>query len=205
MTHIKTHLLLPLILLLSLLLTACHSTEPTVPPETVPAEGRRVFLDSLHSQLGSSGEILPDGERYAAWFARRQNYRVEPWEDDGVAWCVCFLYWGLDQCGDYVNFDFNDPQVRTADVDLLRAYFTDSGRTTDAPQPGDIAFLDADPDDEDTTVNHAGAVLKVEGPTIYIIEGNTLRGQRYPTGTAALYSYDLTDPKILGYGVLDWK
>jgi len=193
------------ILLAIFLLTAC--TPAPASPETAPAlpEGRQLFLDSLNSQLGSAGEILPDGERYAAWFARRQNYRVEPWEDEEVAWCVCFLYWGIAETEDYVTFDFDDPQIRTADVDLLWAYFTDSGQTTAAPQPGDIIFFDTNPADDDPTVNHAGAVWKVEESTIYIIEGNTLRGGNHPTGTVAVLAYDLSDPCILGYGELDWK
>ena len=202
-------------LLLCLLLTACSPR--TVPQETatVPlsemeeisqeAHGRAAFVEALLSQTGSAGEILGTGQRYAAWFARRQNYRVEPWEDENVAWCVCFLYWGIDQIGDYVTFDFDDPGIRTADVDLLYAYFTDTGRRTDDPKPGDLIFFDTDPEDTDPTVNHAGAVAKVDASTIYIIEGNTLRGPNHPTGTAQLLSYPPEDPRILGYGVLDWK
>lgn len=194
------------VILLSLLLTACtslHPTETTAP--AAPSEGPEVFLEALLSQVGSSGEILGTDQRYAAWFARRQNYRVEPWEDEDVAWCVCFLYWGIDRCGDSVTFDFDDPKIRTADVDLLWSYFTDSAQTTKDPRPGDLVFFDTDPEDADASVNHAGAVVKIEGPTIYIIEGNTLRGRNHPTGTAAVLEYDLSDPAILGYGKLNWK
>lgn len=205
MTHVIKKL--SFLLFLILLLTACTPAPASL--ETVPkpvlSEGRQIFLDSLLSQTGSAGEILDSGERYAAWFARRQNYRVEPWEDENVAWCVCFLYWGIAEAEDYVTFDFDEPQIRTADVDLLWAYFTDSGRITAVPQPGDLVFFDTDPGDEDTTVNHAGAVWKVEDSTIYIIEGNTLRGENHPTGTAAVLSYSLSDPRILGYGALNWK
>lgn len=203
------------IFLLFLLLTACspHTTpQKTAPlPQSENGEtarepsGRELFVEALLSQAGSAGEILGTDQRYAAWFAQRQNYRVEPWEDESVAWCVCFLYWGIGQCEDYVNFDFDDPGVRTADVDLLYAFFSDTGRRTDDPKPGDIVFFDTDPEDEDPTVNHAGAVAKIDASTIYIIEGNTLRGQNHPTGTAAVLSYDLSDPRILGYGKLDWK
>ena len=204
-----------LLLLIPLQLTAC--SPPTAPQKTAttpPSEigetaqtpsGRERFVEALLSQTGSAGEILGTEERYAAWFARRQNYRVEPWEDENVAWCVCFLYWGIGQCEEYVNFDFDDPGIRTADVDLLYAFFSDTGRKTDDPKPGDLVFFDTHPGDEDKTVNHAGAVAKIDASTIYIIEGNTLRGQNHPTGTAALLSYPLEDPRILGYGVLDWK
>lgn len=193
-------------LLALVLLTAC--TPPRPAETTAPAEiseGSEAFLDVLLSQIGSSGEILGTEERYAAWFARRQNYRVEPWEDENVAWCVCFLYWGIDQCESYVNFDFDDPGIRTANVDLLWDWFRENGKTTEEPRPGDLIFFDTNPEDRDFTVNHAGAVVKIEGPTIYIIEGNTLRGKNHPTGTAAVLSYDLSDPRILGYGVLNWQ
>lgn len=211
MKHTLPPLLL-LALLLSLLLSACRSPAPQeiIPPETTlhaieNDEGRQVFLSALLSQIDSQGEILPEGERYAAWFARRQNYRVEPWEEDSVAWCVCFLYWGIGQCEDHLDFDFDDPMIRTADVDLFFASFTGEHWKTEDPLPGDIAFFDTDPADEDPTVNHAGAVLEVTGDTIYIIEGNALRGERYPTGVAAVREYEKNDPSILGYGALDWK
>lgn len=194
-------------LLLALLLTACTPTSPKLEtaPEAPLSEGRQAFLSALLSQIDSQGEILPEGERYAAWFARRQNYRVEPWEEDSVAWCVCFLYWGIGQCEDHLDFDFDAPMIRTADVDLFFASFTGGHWKTEDPLPGDIAFFDTDPADEDPTVNHAGAVLEVTGDTIYIIEGNALRGERYPTGVAAVREYEKNDPSILGYGALDWK
>lgn len=179
-------------------------------PQTIPgvenSRGRKAFLDALLSQCGSTGKILPeDAEPYALWFARRQGYREQPWAEDSVAWCVCFLYWGIDACGEYLEFDFRDGLIRSADVDQFQASFSAGHWKTTDPLPGDIVFFDTDPTDEDPTVNHAGAVLEVRDDSLYIIEGNTLRGSRYPTGTAALRKYPLEDSRILGYGELNWK
>ena len=42
-----------------------------------------------------------------------------------------------------------------------------------------------------------GAVLYVENGWVYTIEGNS-------GGRVAVQRYDLSDPRIVGYGLLDW-
>ena len=63
------------------------------------------------------------------------------------------------------------------------------------PIPGDYVFFDwnggSDPD-------HVGAVLCVEGDFLYTIEGNS-------GGKVAVNRYPKNDPRIVGYGVLNWK
>ena len=46
--------------------------------------------------------------------------------------------------------------------------------------------------------DHVGAVLCVEGNFLYTIEGNS-------GGRVAVQRYLLSDPRIVGYGVLKWK
>ena len=46
--------------------------------------------------------------------------------------------------------------------------------------------------------DHVGAVLCVEGDFLYTIEGNS-------GGKVAVQRYPKNDPRIVGYGVLNWK
>ena len=68
----------------------------------------------------------------------------------------------------------------------------DSGAT---PIPGDYVFFDWD---GGTDPDHVGAVLCVEGNFLYTIEGNS-------GGRVAVNCYPKNDPRIVGYGVLNWK
>ena len=57
-----------------------------------------------------------------------------------------------------------------------------------------MIFFDYDGLDPD----HVGIVLTVVDDYIYTIEGNT-------ADMVAVRKYTVNDPRIMGYGVLDWK
>ena len=64
------------------------------------------------------------------------------------------------------------------------------------PIPGDYVFFDWDRDNDP---DHVGAVLCVdENGYLYTIEGNS-------GGRVAVNCYPKNDPRIVGYGVLNWK
>lgn len=63
------------------------------------------------------------------------------------------------------------------------------------PIPGDYVFFDWDRDNDP---DHVGAVLCVDGTQLYTIEGNS-------GGRVAVNCYPKNDPRIVGYGVLNWK
>ena len=69
------------------------------------------------------------------------------------------------------------------------------------PIPGDYVFFDwdggTDPDGGKDP-DHVGAVLCVKGGFLYTIEGNS-------GGKVAVNRYPLSDKRIVGYGVLNWK
>ena len=69
------------------------------------------------------------------------------------------------------------------------------GDANNMPIPGDYVFFDWD---GGTDPDHVGAVLCVEGDFLYTIEGNS-------GGRVALNCYPKNDPRIMGYGVLNWK
>ena len=63
------------------------------------------------------------------------------------------------------------------------------------PIPGDYVFFDWD---GGTDPDHVGAVLCVKDGYLYTIEGNS-------GGRVAVNRYPKNDPRIVGYGVLNWK
>lgn len=173
---------------------------PTLPtlPSTAEKDARFAFLKTLADQYDSRGNILKgDTSRYkyfSEWYIG--GYANNPGWNQYTPWCGCFLSWGADQLKNSIN----GAPPRFADVDEGMEKFKDGsyGKWRErgaTPIPGDYVFFDwdgkSDPD-------HVGAVLCVEGNFLYTIEGNS-------SGRVALNCYPKNDPRIMGYGVLNWK
>lgn len=154
---------------------------------------RFAFLQKLADQYDSRGEIIGGKGYFSEWYIR--SYKDNPGWNQYTPWCACFLSWGAaQQPGE--TFDGDPPKF--ADVDdgmkLFRdGQWRDSGAT---PIPGDYVFFDWDGDRDP---DHVGAVLCVdENGYLYTIEGNS-------SGRVAVNCYPKNDPRIVGYGVLNWK
>lgn len=152
---------------------------------------RFAFLQKLADQYDSRGEIIGGKGYFSEWYIG--NYADNPGWNQYTPWCACFLSWAADQ----KKASINGAPPRFAKVDdgmkLFRdGQWRDSGAT---PIPGDYVFFDwdggSDPD-------HVGAVLCVDGNQLYTIEGNS-------GGRVAVNCYPKNDPRIVGYGVLNWK
>lgn len=170
-------------------------------PNLTDAEkkARYAFLKTLADQYDSRGNILKgDTSRYkyfSEWYI--DGYDNHPGWNQYTPWCGCFLSWGAEQQRDTID---GDPP-KFADVDKGMASFKESGKwrnpndANNMPIPGDYVFFDwdggSDPD-------HVGAVLCVKGGFLYTIEGNS-------GGRVAVNRYPLSDKRIVGYGVLNWK
>ena len=171
-----------------------HPTLPTL-PSTAEKDARFAFLKKLAGQKDSRGEIIGGSGYFSEWYIG--NYADHPGWNQYTPWCGCFLSWGADQMKTAING--NPP--RFANVDDGMAKFTESGMwrspndTNNMPIPGDYVFFDWD---GGTDPDHVGAVLCVEGNFLYTIEGNS-------GGRVAVHRYSLSDPRIVGYGVLNWK
>lgn len=176
-------------------------------PNLTDAEkkARYAFLKTLADQYDSRGNILKgDTSRYkyfSEWYI--DGYDNHPGWNQYTPWCGCFLSWAADQQKASINGD--PPSF--ADVDEGMAKFTENGkwrRPNDAhnmPIPGDYVFFDWDgrnDPDGGKDPDHVGAVLCVEGNFLYTIEGNS-------GGRVAVNRYPLSDSRIVGYGVLNWK
>ena len=171
-------------------------------PNLTDAEkkARFAFLKTLADQYDSRGEIKSDDSTYtykyfSEWYI--DDYAKNPGWNQYTPWCGCFLSWAADQ--QKTSIDGAPPKF--ADVDEGMKGFKDKsqwrerGDTNNMPIPGDYVFFDwdggKDPD-------HVGAVLCVEGNFLYTIEGNS-------GGRVAVNRYPLSDKRIVGYGVLNWK
>lgn len=154
---------------------------------------RFAFLQKLAGQYDSRGEIKgkSDYRYFSEWYIR--SYKDNPGWNQYTPWCACFLSWAADQ--KKASIDGDPPRFAKVDdgMKLFRdGQWRDSGAT---PIPGDYVFFDWD---RDRDPDHVGAVLCVDGDFLYTIEGNS-------GGKVAVNCYPKNDPRIMGYGVLNWK
>ena len=176
---------------------------PTLPDSTTLTEAEKkarfAFLQKLADQYDSRGEIKSDDSTYtyfSEWYI--DGYARDPRWNQYTPWCACFLSWAADQ----KKASINGAPPRFADVDRGMASFKESGKwrapndEKNKPIPGDYVFFDWDRDNDP---DHVGAVLCVdENGYLYTIEGNS-------GGRVAVNCYPKNDPRIMGYGVLNWK
>lgn len=172
---------------------------PTLPESTTLSEkekaARFAFLKTLADQYDSRGEIIGGSGYFSEWYIG--NYADHPGWNKYTPWCGCFLSWGAEQLKTSID---GDPP-RFANVDTGMEGFQKSGKwrnpndEVNKPIPGDYVFFDWDGDRDP---DHVGAVLCVEGNYLYTIEGNS-------GGRVAVNRYSLSDSRIVGYGVLNWK
>lgn len=173
--------------------------EPTLPESATLSEAEKkarfAFLKTLAGQYDSRGEIKGGSGYFSEWYIG--NYESNPGWNQYTPWCGCFLSWAADQQKASINGD--PPSF--ADVDEGMKGFKDKSQwrspndDNDKPIPGDYVFFDWD---GDIDPDHVGAVLCVDGNQLYTIEGNS-------GGRVALNCYPKNDPRIMGYGVLNWK
>lgn len=162
-------------------------------------DARFEFLKTLAGQYGSRGEILPENtspyKYFSEWYIDR--YEGHPGWNKNTPWCACFLSWAAAQ---QPGETFDGAPPRFAKVDEGMASFQNGkwrnpNDANNMPIPGDYVFFDWD---RDSDPDHVGAVLCEKDGYLYTIEGNS-------SGRVALNCYPKNDPRIMGYGVLNWK
>lgn len=158
-------------------------------------KARYAFLKTLAGQYDSRGEIKGGSGYFSEWYIG--SYKDNPGWNQYTPWCGCFLSWAADQ----QKASIIGAPPKFADVDEGMRGFKDKsqwrerGDTNNMPIPGDYVFFDWD---GGNNPDHVGAVLCVEGNFLYTIEGNS-------GGRVAVNRYPLSDKRIVGYGVLNWK
>lgn len=172
--------------------------------EKTEKDARFEFLKTLAGQYDSRGEIKGSGDYtyFSQWYIN--GYDGNPGWNQYTPWCGCFLSWGAAQ---QPNNTFIGDPPSFADVDKGMADFQNNRKWREPndeenkPIPGDYVFFDWDgrnDPDGGKDPDHVGAVLCVEGNFLYTIEGNS-------GGRVAVNRYPLSDKRIVGYGVLNWK
>lgn len=174
---------------------------PPLPDSTTLSEAEKKarfqFLQTLANQYDSRGEIKGGSGYFSEWYIG--NYESHPGWNQYTPWCACFLSWAADQ----MKASINDAPPSFAKVDEGMKGFKEGSYgqwrnpndEKNKPIPGDYVFFDWDGDRDP---DHVGAVLCVDGNQLYTIEGNS-------GGRVAVNCYPKNDPRIMGYGVLNWK
>ena len=172
-------------------------------PNLTDAEkkARYAFLKTLADQYDSRGNILKgDTSRYkyfSEWYI--DGYDNHPGWNQYTPWCGCFLSWAADQQKASIIGappKFADVDKGMADFKAQKNKWREPNDEENKPIPGDYVFFDWD---RDRDPDHVGAVLCVdENGYLYTIEGNS-------SGRVALNCYPKNDPRVMGYGVLNWK
>ena len=186
-----------------------EGTKPTIPTDTNSNVNK--FLTILMGELNSSGVIqngLNKGKYYSQWYIWPAPFGGE-W-NESTPWCACYVSWALTEAGfpgptdykttvdgkefahsnwfadvnDFMNFCQQEP------AQYGQSWASD-------PTVGALVFFNFD---DDAEADHIGVVYGTgtddKGNEIIItIEGNS-------AGRVAVRSYPLTDPRILGYGVI---
>lgn len=128
--------------------------------------------------------------KYIGWYNNNPNHY---WYD----WCTVFVSYVANQAG-YMN---STTIPKNSFVPELRADFARQGRLYDkysiTPQPGDIAFFNRHGYSAgDTRTSHAAIVERVEGNTVYTIEGNRGGG----TGSVVRMSHRINGDYLASFG-----
>lgn len=133
-------------------------------------------LDSKTANAGSNNYTKYGKEMHAVYPSTM---------DYPAAWCDCFVDWlfykcfGKDKamqmlCGRFDDYTYNSVGM-----------YKNAGRWYSSPKRGDQIFFGGS--------GHTGIVTKVEGNTVYTIEGNKANAVREA-------KYDINNNSIIGYG-----
>lgn len=146
---------------------------------------REAIVAKAVSQIGYKEKGNND-TIYGAWYG--MNYQP---------WCMMFVSWCAAQCG-----ISTDSIPKLAYVPYCVDFYQKQGRYkakgTYRPQPGDLIIYGSN--------SHIGIVEKVQGNTVFTIEGNTSANENSSNGDGVYRrSRALSDSWIKGYCLPDYK
>jgi hypothetical protein len=150
--------------------------------------------DSLYDKTTNAGSAnyTKYANDLANWGFYQGSMQGQPWCDIFVDWCFCAAF-GV---ADAKTITCQNPYGSAACVSSM-GYFQAVGQFYKTPQPGDQIFFT-----RGEGSNHTGLVYKVDGNTVYTIEGNTNsdNGVVANGGAVKAKSYDINSSRIAGYG-----
>lgn len=124
------------------------------------------------------------GDKFWSWYGY----------DSHVPWCATFVSW----CANENSLLKDGTVIKYADCVPAVKWFKSKGKWLDGgevPKGGDIIFFDWE---GDGWVDHTGIVTGVVDDKVFTVEGNS-------SDRCRRKRYDVKNPAILGYGVVDIK
>lgn len=115
----------------------------------------------------------------------------EAMKAQGLPWCGSFCNWVLKEAGVRVHSVVST--VKGAQV------FMDSGRWSQEPKLGDLAFMDF-PNDDLQRISHVGIVVGIKGNTVTTIEGNTSGTGSQRNGGMVMVKERTIGKEVVGFG-----
>lgn len=115
----------------------------------------------------------------------------EAMKANGLPWCGSFCNWVLKEAGVKVHSVVST--VKGAQV------FEDSGRWSQTPKLGDLAFMDF-PNDSVDRISHVGIVVGIKGNTVITIEGNTSGSGSQRNGGMVMVKERTIGKEVVGFG-----
>lgn len=117
-------------------------------------------LSVARSQMGF--QEIPKGSN---WGPHVRKYLASVGINFAASWCMAFVYWCYQQACKEMNID--NPLVKTGGV-LKQWNEIDKKYKANVPQVGCIFIMDYG-----GGLGHTGIVERIDGDTLYTIEGNT--------------------------------
>lgn len=109
---------------------------------------------------------------------------------------------GLPWCGSFCNYILKEAGVKLHSVVSTvkgAGVFMDTGRWSQEPKLGDLAFMDF-PNDKVERISHVGIVVGINGNIVTTIEGNTSGSGSQRNGGMVMVKERTIGKEIVGFG-----
>ncbi|WP_181019906.1 CHAP domain-containing protein [Nonomuraea typhae] len=143
------------------------------------------FIDLLESELGYK-EKADDYTKFGDWYGKNIEFDADY---SSAPWCDMYLSWAAAKLG------YEDFVGQFAWTVAHAKWFQEQDAWGKTPKVGALVFYDWKGGDDVDGIDHVGIVTRVEGNTIYTIEGNI------DGGVAKRKERDTS--KVVGYGYPD--
>jgi hypothetical protein len=140
------------------------------------------FIELLESQLGYS-ERSSGYTKFGEWYGKNVEFDADY---SAAPWCEMYLSWAAHKLG------YEEWIGQFAWTVAHAKWFKEQGAWGKTPKPGALVYYDWSGSNNIDRIDHVGIVTRVEGGTIFTIEGNI------DGGVAKRKERDTS--KVVGYG-----
>ncbi|MGP3957064.1 CHAP domain-containing protein [Nonomuraea sp. 3N208] len=141
------------------------------------------FIELLESQLGYA-EKASGYTKFGEWYGKNVEFDADY---SGAPWCEMYLSWAAHKLG------YEEWVGQFAWTVAHAKWFKEQGAWGKKPKPGAFVYYDWSGSNDVDNIDHVGIVTRVEGDTIFTIEGNIDGGvakrKERDTGKVVGYGY----------------